>query len=212
MNFLVPGKFQLGEQSWAKIQKYETSYWPALPHWLPRSPMVYAPLCDRRKGTFLFYLLSLLLVYCVSVWRDSFPFLLPLFKTEEMLFSVSHAASYVKKDKLFKVLEEPFKNHPRCEKLVIKAWWPKHVVLGKGSKSLTRDFLWFFYEKFGGNGYWRTSKLFKSIWKTLGTQQWANCTTICVGQMDSFRWFPEKYNIAEVPPAFAFAIGTVNCW
>ena len=120
-----------------KIQKYETSYWPALPHWLPRSPMVYAPLCDQRKGTFLFCLLSLLLVYCVSVWRDSFPFLLPLFKTEEMLFSVSHAASYVKKDKLFKVLEKPSKNHPRCEKLVIKAWWPKHVVQRKGNESLT---------------------------------------------------------------------------
>ena len=66
-----------------------------------------------------------------------FPF--PLFKTKEMLFSVSHVVRYVKKDKLFKVLEEPFKNHPRCEKLVIKAWWPKHVVQRKGNESLIWD-------------------------------------------------------------------------
>ena len=121
-----------------------------------------------------------------------FPF--TLFKTKEMLFSVSHAVRYVKKDKLFNVLEKPFKNHPRCEKLVIKAWWPKHVVQGKGSKSLTRDFLWFFYEKCGENGYRRTLKLFKSIRETLGTQQWASCITICVGLVDSYRW--DKYKIS----------------
>ena len=115
-----------------------------------------------------------------------FPF--HLFKTKEMLFSVSHVVRYVKKDKLFKVLEKPFKNQPRCEKLVIKAWWPKHVVQRKGNESLTWDFLWFSTKSLGKMDIEESQSFSYNFFESLGTQQWAKCITIGVGLMRLFRW------------------------